>query len=210
IEPKALNDTITRDLGAGNEKDLSNVTQIKFDIRSSRTGTYLQFGWGESAYTDHLSSITINSANIWETKTIDISGFSNSEKDALRYLGFKVTNADSNFTGYIDNIYTPNQAPTAPTSLLCEGTTNPTNVTDLTPEFSAIYNDPDTGDIANKYRVEVNTASNFTGTVMWDSGADGTAMADCTQGNRCQDISYAGTALSLNGATVVALARMRY
>ncbi|GAG76382.1 unnamed protein product, partial [marine sediment metagenome] len=59
----------------------------------------------------------------------------------------------------------------------------------------------DTGDIANKYRVEVNTASNFTGTVMWDSGADGTAMADCNQGNRCQDISYAGTALSLNGAT---------
>ena len=94
-----------------------------------------------------------------------------------------------------------NQPPNAPTSLLCEGATNPTNVTDLTPEFSAIYNDPDTGDIANKYRVEVNTASNFTGTVMWDSGAAGTTMTNCTQGNRCQDISYAGTALSLNGAT---------
>jgi len=107
--PSALNDTITRDFGAGNEKDLSDVTQIKFDIRSSRTGTYLQFGWGESAYSDNLSNITINSANTWETKTIDISGFSNSQKDAVRYLGFKVTNADSNFTMYIDNIIWANK-----------------------------------------------------------------------------------------------------
>ena len=104
-------------------------------------------------------------------------------------------------TDYVELKVTYNTAPTAPTSLLSEGATNPTNVTDLTPEFSAIYNDPDTGDIANKYRVEVNTASDFTGTVMWDSGAAGTAMTNCTQGNRCQDISYAGTALTLNGAT---------
>ena len=115
----------------------------------------------------------------------------NSEKPPHRSLN----------TDYVELKVTYNTAPTAPTSLLSEGATNPTNVTDLTPEFSAIYNDPDTGDIANKYRVEVNTASDFTGTVMWDSGAAGTAMTNCTQGNRCQDISYAGTALTLNGAT---------
>ncbi|MHC4677017.1 MAG: DNRLRE domain-containing protein, partial [Planctomycetota bacterium] len=69
-------------------------------------------------------------------------------------------------------------------------------MTDPTPAFSAIYNDPDSGDIANKYRVEVNTASDFNGTVMWDSGAGGTSMADTTAGNRCPDIIYAGTALA--------------
>lgn len=95
-----------------------------------------------------------------------------------------------------------NQAPTAPTTPYSNdttaqsGQTNPTGLTDPTPAFSAIYNDPDSGDIANKYRVEVNTASDFTGTVMWDSGASGTSMTNTTAGNRSPDIIYAGSALS--------------
>ncbi|KPJ58335.1 MAG: hypothetical protein AMJ46_14330 [Latescibacteria bacterium DG_63] len=95
-----------------------------------------------------------------------------------------------------------NAAPTAPTTPYSNnataqsGQTNPTGLTDPTPAFSAIYNDPDSGDIANKYRVEVNDAIDFGGTVMWDSGASGTAMADTTAGNRCPDIIYAGTALA--------------
>lgn len=184
---------LTRDLGSGNEKDLSDVNQIQFDIRSSRTGTYLQFGWGESAYSDNLSNITIDSANIWETKTIDISGFSNSQKDAVRYLGYKVTNVDSDFTGYIDNIYTPNQAPTAPDSLLTEGLTNPSNIIDTTPEFSAVGHDPDTGDTLTHYAIEVDDDSLF-GTPIWQPGK--TDIADFTEGTRCSDISYAGLALT--------------
>jgi hypothetical protein len=95
-----------------------------------------------------------------------------------------------------------NQAPTAPTTPYSNdttaqsGQTNPSGITDPTPAFSAIYNDPDSGDIANKYRVEVNTQSDFGGTVMWDSGAGGTSMADTTEGNRCPDIIYAGSALA--------------
>ena len=96
----------------------------------------------------------------------------------------------------------PNSAPSAPATPYCDdntaqsGQTNPSGVTDPTPAFSAIYNDPDSGDIANKYRVEVNTASNFGGTVMWDSGSGGTSMANTTAGDRCPDITYAGTALA--------------
>jgi hypothetical protein len=90
-----------------------------------------------------------------------------------------------------------NTAPTAPTGLLCEGLTNPTAVTDTTPEFSAIYNDPDSGDTSTQVYVQVNTASDFTGTVMWDSGW--LTIASVTAGNRCADISYAGTALALSG-----------
>ncbi len=54
----------------------------------------------------------------------------------------------------------------APTSLLAEGATNPTGVVDLTPEFSALFCDTNTGQTGNWYR-EVNTNSAFTGTVMW-------------------------------------------
>ena len=97
-----------------------------------------------------------------------------------------------------------NSAPTAPTTPYSNddtaqsGQANPTNLSDPTPAFSAIYNDPDSGDIANKYRVEVNTASDFTGTVMWDSGSSGTSMSNTTAGNRCPDITYAGSALANN------------
>jgi hypothetical protein len=94
--------------------------------------------------------------------------------------------------------FTTTTAPTAPTDLLTEGLTNPSGVFDLTPEFSAIHNDTD-GDSANYYQVEVNTASDFTGTVMWNSGQ--TAMTVTANGARSPDISYAGTALSFNGST---------
>ncbi len=92
-----------------------------------------------------------------------------------------------------------NQTPTAPTNLYTEGTTNPTRVIDVTPEFSAIYNDPDTSDTSGYYEIEVNTASDFSGTVKWDSTK--TSMTSTTQGNRSPNISYAGTTLSLNGTT---------
>jgi len=90
--------------------------------------------------------------------------------------------------------FSTSTAPTAPTYLLTEGLTNPTGITDTTPEFSAIYND-DTGDIANKYRIQVDDNSNFSST-MWDSGISGTALTNCNQETRCIDISYAGSTLA--------------
>ncbi len=92
-----------------------------------------------------------------------------------------------------------NTAPTAPTSLLCEGSSNPQAVADLTPEFSAIYNDPDSGDIANQAYIQVNTSSSFDGVSMWDSGW--LTISNVTEGNRCANISYAGTALALDGSS---------
>ncbi|MBP9749671.1 MAG: VCBS repeat-containing protein, partial [Candidatus Pacebacteria bacterium] len=87
-----------------------------------------------------------------------------------------------------------NATPTAPTALLAEGQTNPTNISDPTPEFSAVYNDPDAGDIANKYRVQVSASSTSWTSLVWDSGT--TTMASTTAGNRSPDISYAGSALA--------------
>ncbi|NIS80733.1 MAG: hypothetical protein GTO14_11115, partial [Anaerolineales bacterium] len=101
----------------------------------------------------------------------------------------------------VDSEVSLNSAPSAPTTPYSNNTTaqsgqtNPTDITDPTPAFSAIYEDPDPGDTANKYRVEVNTQSDFAGTVMWDSGASGTTMADTITGNRSPDIIYAGSGL---------------
>jgi hypothetical protein len=92
-----------------------------------------------------------------------------------------------------------NQTPTAPTNLLTEEQTNPTDVTNITPEFSAIYDDPDTSDTSSYYEVEVNTASDFTGTVMWDSGK--TSMTTTNEGSRSPNIVYNGTTLTYNGQT---------
>ncbi len=92
-----------------------------------------------------------------------------------------------------------NTAPSAPTSLLIEAATNPTGITDTTPEFSAIFNDPNSGNTASYYEIEVNTNSSFTGTVMWDTGQ--VPMLSIAIGARSPDVSYSGSALSLNGST---------
>lgn len=92
-----------------------------------------------------------------------------------------------------------NQSPTTPSSPYCEGEINPTDVTDLTPEFSAVYEDPDEGDKAIYYEIEVDTSPDFTGTRMWDTGK--TSMASLVEGSICPEISYARTSLSLDGST---------
>jgi len=80
--------------------------------------------------------------------------------------------------------------PSASDSLLCKGENNPMAVADETPEFSAVYHDPDAGDIANYYQIQVDNDSGF-GSVYWDSTK--TSMANCVENNRCQDIIYGGT-----------------
>jgi len=88
--------------------------------------------------------------------------------------------------------YTANQAPTAPTSLECEGGTNPVNVTDTTPEFTAVGNDPDSSDTLTHAEIEVGTSQNDND--MWDSGK--LDITNFTEGERCAAISYDGDALS--------------
>ncbi len=89
-----------------------------------------------------------------------------------------------------------NLAPTAPTALLIEGLTNPTAVMDKTPEFSAIFNDPDSVDRATKYYIQVSTSTSFT-PLIWNPSV--TTLASTTPvGLRVPDISYAGHALVPN------------
>jgi len=74
------------------------------------------------------------------------------------------------------------------------GVVNPTEVTDPTPEFSAIYNDADPDDLTSNYRLQVATSTDFA-SFLWDSTK--TALASSTPvGHRTELITYAGDALT--------------
>jgi len=92
-----------------------------------------------------------------------------------------------------------NSVPDSPSTLQTEGSTNPSQVSDFTPEFSAIFTDVDGDNTGNYYQIQVNTSSDFTVTTMWDSTKTA-IMPSVANGSRSQDISYAGTALQA-GAT---------
>lgn len=137
---------------------------------------------------------------MWTTYGLDLDGDTNLPvTDDIDGDSRDATQPDIGADEYVAGT---NWAPSAPTTPYANddsaqsGQANPTGISDSTPAFSAIYNDPNSGDIANKYRVEVNTQSDFGGTVMWDSGASGTSMANTTAGNRCPDIIYAGSDLA--------------
>ncbi len=110
------------------------------------------------------------------------------------------TTACSNSTSGIFTV--EERSPSAPSVLLLENMPNPVNIATTSPRFSAVYNDPNINDTANKYCIQVNTASDFSGTDMWVSDGTscntGNSMSNCSQGNRCQDIYYNGTSLSLD------------
>jgi hypothetical protein len=93
--------------------------------------------------------------------------------------------------------FTMNTRPSAPTALQTEGLTNPINVSDMTPEFSALFQDDNTGQTGIHYQIQVNTASDFNGTSMWDSGK--IAMTSTAIGARSPQLSYAGTTLTQTG-----------
>jgi len=124
--------------------------------------------------------------------TLSVIGYSTTKYRYLYgFINYNNAVGGHDFDGYVQNMEV-DLAPTAPTSLECEGATNPLNVTDTTPEFTAIGNDPDTGDTLTHASIEVDDDSGF-GSPIWQSGW--IDIPDFTEGNRCAAISYAGGAL---------------
>lgn len=76
------------------------------------------------------------------------------------------------------------------------GSTNPTGLKCGAPAFSAVFNDANTSAVAKKFRIQVNTQSDFAGTMLWDSGSGGTAMSDVAEDARTPNIIYAGDPLT--------------
>jgi len=117
------------------------------------------------------------------------------------YITATYNNQSSPSTFYSVNF---NTAPTAPITLYINesattaqsGESDPVAVGDATPVFSAAYVDTDDGDIADYYQLVVYSDSECSSEV-WDSTK--TSMTNCTEGNRCNDIDFAGAALPFDG-----------
>lgn len=88
----------------------------------------------------------------------------------------------------------PPDPPTAPTNMLVQGVVDNPDVTDLTPDMSSQYNDPDTGDYADYYEIEVGTDTDWGSAEMWDSGKT-LLTTPCLEGTQCENITYAGSTL---------------
>jgi hypothetical protein len=92
-----------------------------------------------------------------------------------------------------------NLAPTQPSTPYVNsidaqaGQTNPSDLTiggadNRQVFFSAIYEDPNSGDIANAAQIQVSTDSSFASITHWDSGM--TTITDITESNRSSNIGY--------------------
>jgi hypothetical protein len=98
----SLNKTLTKTFSPA--LDLSGKTQIKFDIRASRTGSNIKLGFHDSGGTTTEVTPNITSADTFQTVTVDISAVADADKDAIDSLIITIVNADSANTIYIDNV----------------------------------------------------------------------------------------------------------
>lgn len=155
------------------------------DITSISTSTYLTFTFNATG-TAWISKTGYTKLCMREGHDV-----LDEQPDSDNYVRFYAQENGTSTAPYLEIVY--NTTPTEPTDMLTEGSVNPIDITDPTPELSAVYNDPDAGDGAASYQIQVATTSAFTST-HWDSGK--TAMATTTAGQRSPDISYAGSALA--------------
>lgn len=154
------------------------ASQTNWSLQNTQSGT--AYTSGTTARYSITGALTQGQTYYWRAYSIDPAGTN--------------TWSTTNPNPYSFTIST---APTAPTNPWVEGEFEPDSVSDITPEFSAVYNDPE-DDVASKYQIQVNTASDFSGTYMWDSGVQNISTVS---GVRSIDIPYAGTSLGLDGST---------
>lgn len=100
----SLNDTLTRTIGA--PIDLSGLSEIKLDIRASRTGSNIKIGIHDDGGTTTEHTANVAQANTWQTETWDISGVADANKNAIDSIIITIVNADNaDNTFNIDNMY---------------------------------------------------------------------------------------------------------
>ncbi len=158
------------------------------------TTRYGFFGDGSEA-----SSYDANRNNILFEGLIDEARIQHTAESGDRILT-RYNNLSDNATFWnAITAQTRNVAPLAATELYFNhtsaltGAVNPQNVpvygsASLLPYFTAIYNDPDTGDTASQVIIQVSTDPTFTSVTHWDSGA--AAITTVTEGSRTVNIEY--------------------
>ncbi len=101
----SLNKTLTRTVSP--TIDLTGQTQIKYWAYALRTGSNFKIGWRDSGLNVIEHTPNIITSNTWEEQTVDISGVSDANKDAMDRIIFTVLDATSANTVYLDNMRAP-------------------------------------------------------------------------------------------------------
>jgi len=191
-------------------------TELLCEGETNPTGvldTKPEFGWtfsdpddpdSQSAYEILVAStsenLTADTGDLWDSGKV-ASTSSTSIEYALTNLGtswgttyyWKVKAWDSSDAAgdyCAEQTFTTQVAPDAPIEPKCEGQTNPTALTDISPEFTWKFSDADDVDNQSAYRILVaSTSANLTAGTgdVWDSGK----LESVASG-----ASYGGTALS--------------
>ncbi len=98
----SLNKTLTKTFGS--PIDLSDAGSVSFDLRASRTGSNIKLGLHDSGGTTTEVTPNVTQADTFQTVTWDLTGVSNSNKDAIDQLIITIVNADADNTFYLDNV----------------------------------------------------------------------------------------------------------
>jgi hypothetical protein len=107
----SLNSTLTKTLIA--PLNLSSKTYVAFDIRASRTGSNIKIGLHDSGGTTTEITPNITVANTYQAVSLDISGVSSVNRDAIDKIIITIVNADASNTFYIDNMIATDPASTS-------------------------------------------------------------------------------------------------
>ena len=73
-------------------------------------------------------------------------------------------------------------------------------LTDHTPSFSAVFDDPDISNTTSNYQLQIGTDSDWTSAEVWDSNKLSLGST-CLENSRCDDIVYGGGTSLLDGTT---------
>jgi len=171
---------------------------MHFGITWDREGNDIGGGKTLAVYINNVEKLS--KTTTWLTGAVNANLYVGTKANQLSHSDAVIDNlkthdvVKTDFSDKEDESAGANQAPTAPTSLEVDNKSIPTgaNCVTITPQFSAIYNDPDAGDTSNAIQIQVGIASGLSD--IWDSGW----LADSTvDGDRCDAETYAGAALSI-------------
>lgn len=204
------NITITQSGGTTVLTEGAATDDITYVLKSAPTADVTIDLTPSSALTLSTNTLTFTTLN-WNvpqtiTVTHPIDGVAQGNRNET--ITHAITTADVNYSALtvadINVAVTDVNLPTAPAASFANaaatgaqsGNASPSNVTGGSIVFSAKFSDPDTGDTASKYQLQIGSDENFT-TLIYDSGAAGTTLAVPTPtGTRSMDItapSFVGT-----------------
>lgn len=101
--PAAQDKIITRQIS---NLDLSETDNLKFQIYSERSGEFLSFLMGENSVSEQTLNFTIEQDSVWEIVNINISKIPKNQRNNIRFIGFKVVNAQEPFKFNLYDIWT--------------------------------------------------------------------------------------------------------